>query len=53
MKKLTAKQIKELDKEAQTFKCLVCDEEEVRWNGQQWECAACGKLAGIVTEIIL
>lgn len=54
MKKLTLKQIKELDKEAQTYKCLYCDSKEtVKWNGQQWECSTCGKLYGEKSEPII
>ena len=41
MKNPTAAQKKKLDREAQVFKCLVCDEREVRWNGRQWECGGC------------
>jgi len=44
MKSLTKKQRKKLDKEAQVFKCLVCDAEAVRYNGEQWECGDCGFL---------
>lgn len=46
MKRLTAKQKKKLDKEAQVFKCLVCDEEKVRWNGKAWQCESCLFLYG-------
>lgn len=48
MKRITNRFIKaklekeRLDKEAQVFKCLVCDEEKVRWNGEWWECGECG-----------
>lgn len=44
MENLTEKQKKELDREAQVFKCLVCDEQSVRWNGKQFECSNCGRL---------
>ncbi len=40
------KEEKELEKEsreAQSFKCLVCDRKnKVRWNGEAWECGECG-----------
>lgn len=55
MKKLTVKQKKEiekkLDKEAQVFKCLICDVRAVRWNGEQWECGNCHQYYGQKTEI--
>jgi len=38
---MTSKEEKKLDKEAQVFKCVVCEEREVRWNGKQWECKNC------------
>jgi len=51
MKKLTSKQKKELDREAQVFKCLVCDEEQVKWNGEAWECRDCHFLySGLIVE---
>jgi len=54
MKKLTAKDKRALDKKfAQVFKCLVCDENAVRWNGEQWECGDCGQYYGKKTEISL
>ena len=46
MRKPTLNQKKKLDKEAQVFKCLVCDEQSVRWNGKQWECSECSFLYG-------
>lgn len=55
MKKLTARQKREiekkLDKEAQVFRYLMCDEYEVRWNGEQWECTNCHQYYGNKTEI--
>ena len=38
------------DKEAQTFKCTVCDEYAVQWNPEtrQWECAKC---KGVFTRV--
>jgi len=54
MKKLTPKRKAKLDKEAQVFKCLVCDKEQVRWNGDSWECGECGFLySGIITEKLI
>jgi len=54
MKKLTAKQKKQLDREAQVFKCLVCDEDEVRWNGETWECSNCGFIySGMITDSLI
>jgi len=54
VRKLTSNQKKELDKESQVFKCLVCDEQEVRWNGQQWECGSCHFLYNgmVLSELI-
>ena len=50
MKKLTKKQKAKLDREAQVYKCLVCDESEVRWNGEAWECGECRFLySGVLT----
>ena len=53
MKHITKKQREKLDKEAQNFKCLICDKREVRWNGEQWECGACGQFYGTKTEITI
>ena len=54
MKKLTPKQKAKLDKEAQVYKCLVCDENEVRWNGERWECKACGFLySGMIESSLM
>lgn len=50
---LSEEEEKELNKEAQIFKCVCCDVEAVRWNGLQWECEYCGKLYGKKTEITL
>ena len=51
MKNLTKNQKAKLDKEAQVYKCLVCDKEKVRWNGQAWECGNCRFLySGMLTE---
>lgn len=33
---------KELDKAAQKYKCLKCDENKVQWNGETWRCENCG-----------
>ena len=48
MEKPTKKQKEQaqLDKEAQVFKCLVCEKEEVVWNGKAWECESCGFVHG-------
>lgn len=35
------------DKEAQVYKCLICDEQEVRWDGKQWVCSSCKAIAGL------
>ena len=48
MKRLSKKEQKKLDKEAQVHKCLVCDAEAVRFNGIRWECNECGYLYGIL-----
>ncbi|GAI29200.1 unnamed protein product [marine sediment metagenome] len=53
MKNLTKKQKAKLDKEAQTFKCLCCDVEAVKWNGERWECDFCGRRYGKETVISL
>ncbi len=54
MKKLTPKQKAKLDRESQSFKCLVCDEEQVRWNGEQWECKSCGFLySGMIMDSLI
>jgi len=49
-----SKREKELEKEsreAQVFKCLVCDENSVRWNGEAWECRDCHFLySGLIVE---
>ena len=38
------KQVCDLDKEAQTYKCITCDEEAVIWDGtvEDWICVSCG-----------
>ncbi len=51
MKNLTAKQKKKLDKESQVFRCLICDEYKVRWNGERWKCENCHQFYGQRTEI--
>ena len=52
MEKPTKKQKEQaqLDKEAQVFKCLVCEKEEVMWNGEAWECESCGFVHGGLNE---
>jgi hypothetical protein len=30
--------------EAQTYRCVVCDEYAVRWTGKKWECTCCGAI---------
>ena len=52
MKNPTKKQKEQaqLDKEAQVFKCLVCEKEEVMWNGEAWECESCGFVHGGLNE---
>ena len=52
MKNPTKKQKEQaqLDKEAQVFKCLVCELEKVIWNGEAWECESCGFVHGGLIE---
>jgi len=53
-KKSKSKREKELDKESQSFKCLVCDAEAVRYNGEQWECGDCGFLySGLILNSLV
>jgi len=43
-RKLTKREQARLNKEAQVHKCLVCDTEKVKWNGECWQCEFCGFL---------